>query len=112
VPQSDSPTFYLHRVVDVVRKLAAIFQHTSLYLGQVTAYPGGVWAYTAASQGTPVAVSLDEARARKLEPHLRYANLAFIRAAFALPTYVQRGLAGAPPTALPGLADDPSGFGV
>jgi spermidine synthase len=112
VPQSDSPTFYLGRVADVYRKLAAIFRHTSLYLGQVTAYPGGVWAYTAASQGTQVRSGLDEARARRLEPQLRYANYEFLRAAFALPTYVQRGLAGATGGALPGLGDDPAGFSV
>ena len=112
VPQSDSPTFYLGRVADVYRKLSAIFRHTSLYLGQVTAYPGGLWAYTAASQGTPVRAGIDEARARRLEPTLRYANLEFLRAAFALPTYVQRGLAGAAPGQLPGLGDDPKGFGV
>jgi spermidine synthase len=116
VPQSDSPTFYLQRVTDVFRKLSGIFAHTSLYLGQVTAYPGGVWAYTAASQGIDVAHAVATAaqgpRMQRLEAFLRYANGPFLAAAFALPNYVRRALAGAGPTALPGLGDDPHGFGV
>ena len=113
VPQSDSPTFYLGRVTEVYKKLANIFTHTSLYMGQVTAYPGGVWAYTAASQKTDVRVSLQRnARVARLEPQLRYANDEFMQAAFALPTYVKRALADAPGLTLPTLGDDPTGFGV
>jgi spermidine synthase len=113
VPQSDSPTFYLDRVTGVVDKLALIFRHTQLYLGQVTAYPGGVWAYTAASQGIDVRNSVQHTtRSKRLEPQLRYANLEFMKAAFALPTYVLRGLEHAEPLALPCLSDDPVPFGV
>ncbi|MBM4345508.1 MAG: polyamine aminopropyltransferase [Deltaproteobacteria bacterium] len=114
VPQSDSPTFYLDRVAHVVATLRGIFAHTRLYLGQVTAYPGGVWAYTAASNGIDVGRAIDPAgpRVRALEPLLRYANGPFIAGAFALPTYIARRLAGAGPTALPTLADDPAGFAV
>ncbi len=114
VPQSDSPTFYLDRVAHVVQTLRGIFAHTRLYLGQVTAYPGGVWAYTAASNGIDVgqAIDLAGARVRALEPQLRYANGAFIAGTFALPTYIQRRLDGASPTSLPTLADDPAGFSV
>lgn len=113
VPQSDSPTFYLDRVTEVYGKLAAIFRHTSLYMGQVTGYPGGVWAYTAASQGIDVkAAAGPSARMTALEPQLRYANGEFVRAAFALPTYVQRALAGTPPGRLPGLGDNPDDFDV
>lgn len=114
VPQSDSPTFYLDRVAHVVATLRGIFQHTRLYLGQVTAYPGGVWAYTAASQGIDLAAAVDPAGARvqALEPALRYANGPFIAAAFALPTYVQRRLQGAPDGLLPALGDDPARFAV
>lgn len=113
VPQSDSPTFYLGRVTDVYKKLAKIFRHTSLYLGQVTAYPGGVWAYTAASQTIDVPLSLQRnARISRLEPQLRYANGEFIQAAFALPSYVKRALAGEPGLNLPALGDNPDDFGV
>ncbi len=113
VPQSDSPTFYLDRVTDVYRKLAGIFRNTSLYLGQVTAYPGGVWAYTAASQSVDVKLNTQRNdRIARLEPQLRYANGDFIQAAFALPTYVKRALAQEPGLNLPTLGDDPTGFGV
>lgn len=113
VPQSDSPTFYLGRVTDVYRKLAALFRHTSLYMGQVTAYPGGVWAYTAASQSVDVRRGVQQSdRMARLESQLRYANGEFIQAAFALPTYVKRALAAEPGLKLPTLGDDPSGFGV
>ncbi len=113
VPQSDSPTFYLSRVTDVYRKLSDIFRNTSLYLGQVTAYPGGVWAYTAASQTIDVKLNVQRNdRVARLEPQLRYANGAFIQAAFALPTYVQRALDGETGLNLPSLGDDPTEFGV
>ncbi len=113
VPQSDSPTFYLSRVTDVYAKLANIFRNTSLYMGQVTAYPGGVWAYTAASQTIDVRLNTQRNdRIARLEPQLRYANAEFIQAAFALPTYVKRALAGEPGLNLPALGDDPTGFGV
>lgn len=109
VPQSDSPTFYLDRVVHVYQTLATIFRHTSLYMGQVTAYPGGVWAYTAASQGIDVgsAQQPGSSRVQALETVLRYANGPFIQGAFALPTYVRRALAGQPKSALPSLSDTP-----
>jgi spermidine synthase len=92
VPQSDSPTFYLDRVAHVYQTLSTIFQHTALYMGQVTAYPGGLWAYTAASQGIDVGAAQNptSARVQALEAGMRYANGAFIQAAFALPTYVKR----------------------
>lgn len=113
VPQSDSPTFYLSRVKDVYDKLSAIFAHTSLYMGQVTGYPGGVWAYTAASQRIDVATqSARDGRIAKLEPQLRYINREFVYAAFALPTYVRRALQGLPGLALPSLGDDPKDFNV
>jgi spermidine synthase len=113
VPQSDSPTFYLSRVTDVYQKLSNIFRNTSLYLGQVTAYPGGVWAYTAASQTIDVKLNVQRNdRIARLEPQLRYANGPFIQAAFALPTYVQRALAEETGLNLPTLGDDPTDFGV
>jgi len=113
VPQSDSPTFYLGRVAEVFHKLNDIFTHTSLYLGQVTAYPGGVWAYTAASQTIDVKNSIRHTdRSKRLDTQLRYANLDFIRAAFALPTYVQKALHGGERHELPSLGDDPTEFGV
>ena len=109
VPQSDSPTFYLDRVAHVYQTLATIFRHTSLYMGQVTAYPGGLWAYTAASQGIDVGAAQQPASARiqALESVLRYANGPFIQGSFALPTYVRRALAGLPKSALPSLSDTP-----
>jgi len=114
VPQSDSPTFYLDRVAHVVATLGGIFRHARLYLGQVPGYPSGVWAYTAASQSIDLGAAFDpsSARAIALEPALRYANGAFIRAAFALPTYVRRRLDRSPDSPLPTLADDPARFGV
>ncbi|MSP90211.1 MAG: polyamine aminopropyltransferase [Myxococcales bacterium] len=115
VPQSDSPVFYAGRVADVYAKLAAIFGHVALYCGQVVAYPGGYWAYTAASQGVDVraacAAAAGGARMLRLEPTLRYTNGAHMAAAFALPTYVQRALARTPAGALPGVADDPHKLG-
>lgn len=114
VPQSDSPTFYLDRVAHVYATLQSIFRHTSLYLGQVTAYPGGVWAYTAASQGIDVGAAQNptSARTQALEPTLRYANGRFIQGAFALPTYVLAALQRRAKPQLPRISDNPYDFGV
>ncbi len=93
VPQSDSPIFYLDRVAGVVHSLQTCFQHVSLYWGQVTAYPGGVWAYSFASNALkPRTITPSPARTAALEPHLHYFNRHLFHAAFALPTYIQRAL--------------------
>ncbi|MBI5611404.1 MAG: polyamine aminopropyltransferase [Deltaproteobacteria bacterium] len=109
VPQSDSPTFYLDRVAGVYRMLSAIFANTRLYLGQVTAYPGGLWAYTAASQTIDVGTAQNpqSVRMQRLEGQLRYGNGDFFRGVFALPTYVRRALAGEPGHALTSRSEDP-----
>ena len=109
VPQSDSPTFYLDRVAGVYHTLSEIFANTRMYLGQVTAYPGGVWAYTAASQGIDVAAAQDPSspRIQRLEPELRYGNGEFYRGVFALPTYVRRALDRQPAHPLTSLSEDP-----
>lgn len=107
VPQSDSPVFYMDRVKDVVEKLGKIYANTSLYLGQVTAYPGGFWAYTLASQSVdPRSIELSEERVAALGDDLRYFNADVFRAAFALPNYVRRALKGEK-NELPAICDTP-----
>jgi len=109
VPQSDSPTFCLHRVKRIVDILGSIFANASLYVGQTVAYPGGFWAFCAATNGPdPRTVVPTPDRVAALGDDLRYFTGPLYPASFVLPAYIQRALDGRPRTALPSLADDPS----
>jgi spermidine synthase len=107
VPQSDSPTFCLDRVADIYNILRDVFGHARLYLGQTVMYPGGYWAFCAASRGGDIgATPLPLDRIRAMEPELRYFSAEFAQGMFALPLYVRRainGETGPKPT----LADTP-----
>lgn len=107
VPQSDSPVFYMDRVRGVVQTLQRCFSQVSLYMGQVTAYPGGMWAYTLASQSVKPGQPVDPARVQALGDDLRYINAPLAQAAFCLPTYVQRGLEGTR-VEMPSISEDPT----
>lgn len=108
VPQSDSPSFCIERVHAIAAALRDTFVHVAPYVGQTMTYPGGLWAYMAASDSIDASTAtVDAARIESMEPSLRYFNRGLMRAAFALPTYVQRGIDGAPKSALPSLCDTP-----
>lgn len=93
VPQSDSPSFNMHNVKRIWDSLGAIFSTTSLYLAQTIAYPAGLWAFVAATNGTAVGdVTVPRERIDAMLPQLRYFNADMMRGAFALPTYIRRGL--------------------
>lgn len=109
VPQSDSPSFNIDRVVAINQKLSSIFAHATPYFGQCMAYPGGYWTFTAATHGTQPGVDrIDDARFAAIEGALRYLNPGMARAAFAQPEYVRRALAGEPPLDMPAVSDDPN----
>ena len=108
VPQSDSPAFCIDRVRGIHEALGGIFAHVSAYVGQTMTYPGGLWAYIAASDTIDAATApYDAARVEAMEPALRYFNEPLMRASFALPTYIRRGIRGEAPSALPSLCDTP-----
>ncbi len=108
VPQSDSPAFNIDRVVAINEKLSGLFTHATPYFGQCMAYPGGYWSFTAASQATVAAASVPVAeRFAALDGALRYLNADMFRAAFAIPEYVRRALAGEPKLDLPAVCDKP-----
>lgn len=95
VPQSDSPTFCLDRVAAIHRTLTDVFGHARLYLGQTVLYPGGYWAFVAASRGGDIAQrELPVDRMKAMEPQLRYFSAEFATGMFALPLYVRRALDG------------------
>lgn len=111
VPQSDSPTFSAARVAAINEKLNRVFRHASTYLGQVVAYPGGTWAYTACTQHEdPRTIALDMARIDAMEADLRYYNRDVARACFALPNYLRRMLDRQPGWDLPTIGDDVARF--
>jgi spermidine synthase len=108
VPQSDSLTFCMERVVDIHRKLAGIFGAVTPYAGHCLTYPGGYWAFMGATDGVALAPGrVDAARVAALGDDLRYVNEPLLRALFALPQYVVRALAGGGPTDPPSLCDRP-----
>jgi len=113
VPQSDSPTFCIDRVVSIQRTLDRVFKHARPYLGQTVAYPGGLWAYTMATNGVRPAPTEDaHARLARFAPELRYLNGDMFDAAFALPSYIHRAMGALPPVDMPAICDDPNTFGA
>ncbi len=106
VPQSDSPTFCMHRVRKIYETLSRVFGTARLYVGQTVAYPGGYWAYCSSTNGRdPASVEVDRARVEALG-ELRYMTADLYAASFALPAYIERGLKGEA-SQLPSLSDTP-----
>jgi spermidine synthase len=108
VPQSDSPTFCADRVASIHRTLDRVFRHATPYLGQVVAYPGGVWTYTGCTQGEALRQrAIPSERIAAMEAELRYFNAEILPACFALPNYLRRALSGGPRWELPSISDNP-----
>ena len=107
-PQSDSPVFHMARVKRIYDTLGSIFGSVKPYLGHCVTYPGGLWAFIAASDmGSSPSREVMLERLQALQGTLRYLNLAIFDAAFALPEYVRRALAGEPGLQDPSPADTP-----
>lgn len=110
VPQSDSPTFCMGRVVGIHRTLRDVFGQVTPYFGHCLTYPGASWAFMASTNGPAVGPgSAAPERWAPLEGELRYLNPEMYRAAFAQAEYVRRALAGEPRHRLPSVSDTPSG---
>ncbi|MCB9508220.1 MAG: polyamine aminopropyltransferase [Myxococcales bacterium] len=108
VPQSDSLTFCIDRVVGIHRNLSAIFGSVTPYAGHCLTYPGAYWAFMGATNGRALSPEhVDGKRLAAFAEELRFINEPHARAVFALPQYVVRALAGAPPSDLPSVCDVP-----
>ena len=93
VPQSDSMLNAPQQVERVVRQLGDIFDRVHVYRSFVPTYPFCMWNFTFASKGVHPFEGLDEARARALDPQLRYYTPDLHRAAFVLPKWMQQAIA-------------------
>lgn len=109
VPQSDSPTFCIDRVVAIHETLGGIFRNVTPYFGHCLAYPGASWAFMASTNGEKVGPNVPAERWEPLTGELRYLNAPMQAASFAQAEYVRRALAGEPPHPLPSVCDTPPG---
>lgn len=90
--QSETPMLMRDVFFETQRKLRKLFKRVHPYFGPVPLYASGIWSWTwCADEGEHLAV--DEARAAAIHDGCKYYNADIHRAAFALPTYVKKGLA-------------------
>lgn len=94
VAQGECPFYRL----DVQKALAGVvkgaFGDAALYNYHNLTYPGGLWSFVIASKAPRDLAAPDAARVAALQPRLSYYNLETHKAAFALPEFMKRGLAG------------------
>ncbi|NEP15517.1 MAG: polyamine aminopropyltransferase [Leptolyngbya sp. SIO4C1] len=97
--QSESPRFNQAAFVDLNRCLKSIFEAENVfcYLAFIPTYPTGMWSFSYCTKnGLHPTAPLNEARARQISQDfdLQYYNSSIHRAAFCLPTFIQRMLDG------------------
>ncbi|MDB9494976.1 polyamine aminopropyltransferase [Spirulina major CS-329] len=90
VSQGESPFYFAamqHKLLDILHRC---FPTVGLYNYSNMSYPGGLWSFTFASQGLDPIADFDPARVTASGLEFHYYNPAIHRAAFALPTFMQR----------------------
>jgi spermidine synthase len=91
--QSESP-FYSSKVLrEVVQDLSSIFRHVAPYLAAIPTYPSGLWSFTFASDRVDPRLVVPPTDAPLLAG-LQYYTPPLFQAAFTLPRYVERAIAG------------------
>ncbi|MFA5139823.1 MAG: polyamine aminopropyltransferase [Elusimicrobiota bacterium] len=92
VSQAGSPFYELGTLRRLSRNLRSSFPVVAPYLFTNLTYPGGLWAFTFASKGLRPVDDFKPARVKAARLPLRWYNAEIHKAAFALPTFVRRGL--------------------
>ncbi|MCB9569027.1 MAG: polyamine aminopropyltransferase [Myxococcales bacterium] len=91
--QSASPFLMREVFLRAQRRLRAVFADVRPYFGPAPLYCSGLWSWTHCSAGVdPLAA--DPARIEAIEPGCDYYNREIHRAAFAVPNFLRRELAG------------------
>jgi spermidine synthase len=89
--QSETPVLFREVFFEIQRILGGIFERVHPYIGSVPLYGSGMWTWTYASQAAdPMAI--DDDRADRIEPHMKYYNRDIHRGAFALPNDIRMEL--------------------
>ena len=99
VAQTESPHWDAPMVGAIYQQLRQAFAHVAAYTGSIPSYPSGYWTWAWASQDHPAQAYFSQERCAAVEPQCQYYNAAVHRAAFALPTFVQRAMSGDDPFA-------------
>ncbi len=97
--QTESPHWAAPLVASIYDQLSQAFAHVSGYLGMVPAYPSGTWSWAYASNGRQPFDHFDGMRAHDISKSSLYYNAEIHRAAFALPNFARRAIAGENPFA-------------
>lgn len=97
VAQTETPHWEDALVGEIYRQIGATFAQVATYVGFTPTYPSGMWCWAYASGQRRPDTYVDEARARRIASQCLYYNLDIQRAAFALPTFARRALAGEGP---------------
>lgn len=92
--QSESPHWHAGLVGDIYAQMRQAFSHVHPYLGFVPVYPSGAWSWAYAGNERQPFDHFNEAQAQSLEATCKYYNRGIHRAAFALPTFAQKAIAG------------------
>lgn len=92
VAQTESPFYNQEIIPGIFRAIAAIFPVTRMYLASIPTYQGGIWSFTIGS------LKYDPLKDVQGFPgyHTRYYTPSLHRAAFVLPAYVKKLIAGTP----------------
>ena len=91
VTQSESPFYHLSFMVDVHRRLKAVFPEKGFYLAPVPTYPSGSWSFLIGSKAE--GMSFPRCRQNDVLP-TRYYNRQIHLAGFTLPRFLAEALEG------------------
>ena len=93
VAQGESPLYQAAAVRNLRQAMREVFPVTATYLASIPTYPSGLWSFAYASNGIEP-FEIDHVRAKEIAMHSKYYNEGIHRAAFALPTHLQKELEG------------------
>ncbi|REL30014.1 polyamine aminopropyltransferase [Thalassotalea euphylliae] len=94
VSQGESSWYALEIQQSLLKVLNAVFPNNYLYSFSNLTYPGGLWSFTFASKKYHPVNDFNPARVAESGLDFDYYNAALHSAAFALPSFAQKGLAG------------------
>ncbi|REL26331.1 polyamine aminopropyltransferase [Thalassotalea euphylliae] len=94
VSQGESSWYALEIQQSLLKVLNAVFPNNYLYSFSNLTYPGGLWSFTFASKKYHPVNDFNPARVTESGLEFDYYNAALHSAAFALPSFAQKGLAG------------------
>lgn len=94
ITQSESPFYDPEIQQSMFANQRPFFEKIHMYTFSTLTYPGGLWSFGFASKGPCPIKDFDPERVEASKIETRYYNPAIHRAAFALPEFVKRKLAG------------------